>query len=244
MLRYVIASILLVALVVVISSCARGAKPPKVDYSSDKRNIISSEKGDTSLSICPAGTILIPNGPMIYGPNEEKGVAASGKEERINVKGFCIDKFEYPNEFGERPARSIAWLEAQKLCSNRGKRLCTEYEWEKACRGPAGTRYAYGDGFAAKLCPSASDEYGLGQYTNCVSGFGVQDMSGGVFEWTNSTAGGSAGEDLKILRGGLSNDNPAASARCTYRVRYSSVSSGRDVGVRCCSTPSKEELSK
>ena len=237
---------LALGLLVAVIGCAakNGGKAARVDYGSEKNTaIINSAKGDRLSASCPAGMMLIPSGPMLYGPNEEKDVPPTGKEDRINIKSFCIDKFEYPNEAGEAPTRSVPWLEARKLCGARGKRLCTEYEWEKACRGPAGTLYTYGDGYAAEVCPAASDEYGAGQFSNCVSGFGVQDMSGGVYEWTNSSTTGK-GADMKILRGGLSKDYPALTSRCTYRVRYASVGSGREIGFRCCGEAIKEELSK
>jgi len=241
----VVRQFIIVLVLLTLGGCAsRGAKNSKVDYSSEKSSAIVSAARTSAddLSICPAGMVLIPSGPSLYGPSEEKGAPPAGKEERVNIKGFCIDKFEYPDEPGEAPKRAVAWLEARKMCGDRGKRLCTEYEWEKACRGPAGTLYAYGDGFAAGACANSADDYGLGQFSNCVSGFGVQDMSGGVFEWTNSSASGS--EDMKILRGGLSKDAPAATSKCTYRVRYSATGSGREIGFRCCGSPTKAEAPK
>lgn len=231
--------------------CTKDAAPKtgRVDYVSNRNAAMVKEKGEEVMrSSCPIGMLLIPSGPALFGPVEERNVAEDKQPaQKMSMKAFCIDKFEYPNQPGEAPMRSVSWLEAGNLCKEKGKRLCSEYEFEKACRGPSSTLYAYGDGFASNVCPSSADDYGSGQFTNCVSGFGVQDMSGGVFEWTSSSgAAGSSGEssESRVLRGGYSKENSPQSGRCTYRVRHGVGNAGRDIGFRCCGAPSKEELSK
>jgi len=39
----------------------------------------------------------------------------------------------------------VTWHQAQSYCESEGKRLPTEDEWERACRGPAGARYGYAE---------------------------------------------------------------------------------------------------
>ena len=46
----------------------------------------------------------------------------------------------------------VAWTDATRMCEAKGKRLCAEAEWEKACKGPSGTRYPYGVGFETGAC--------------------------------------------------------------------------------------------
>jgi sulfatase modifying factor 1 len=46
---------------------------------------------------------------------------------------FCIDRFEYPNEQGSYPIVMVTWSDANRLCEERGERLCTEDEWTFAC---------------------------------------------------------------------------------------------------------------
>jgi eukaryotic-like serine/threonine-protein kinase len=228
--------------------CSRGSKSGRrVDYSATQKDRVIASSDSAKLNgSCPPGMVLIPAGQMLYGPGEEHGVKLNPKEvaQRINVKAFCVDKYEYPNEPGESPMRSASWVEAGKLCSDRGKRLCSEYEFEKACRGPAGAVYTYGDGYAEKACPKASENYGLGQFANCVSGFDIHDMGGGVFEWTSTAIGDNPKADLRILRGGLNENGAEQNSKCTYRTRFAAAQTSRDVGFRCCAAPAKEELGK
>ena len=227
--------------------CARSGKTARVDYAASKGPIISSEKsGEAMMTTCPVGMVIIPGGPSLYGPTEEKDARRNDKDpaQRLTMKAFCVDKFEYPNAQGEPPMRSVNWLEAKDLCVAKGKRLCTEYEFEKACRGPSGTLYTYGDGYAEGACPAASADYGIGQFSNCVSGFGAQDMGGGVYEWTSSGPEGAGDNGEKYLRGGLTAETATISSRCTYRGRMKGNMSGREIGFRCCASTLKEEMSK
>ena len=58
---------------------------------------------------------------------------------------FYIDMYEYPNQRGTLPKVDVTWGEAESLCAEQGKRLCTEQEWQKACTGPQNFAYSYGD---------------------------------------------------------------------------------------------------
>ena len=237
---------LMLSLLFLASGCRRagGGAGSRVDYSKAKATV-NSEQG--FMTSCPVGMVLVPAGPMLYGPTEEKSITPPESEapQRLNTKAFCMDKYEYPNQPGESPMRSVSWLEAKNLCSTKGKRLCSEYEFEKACRGSGGTRFTYGDGFFEGACPNSAQDYGLGQFSNCVSGFGVHDLGGGVYEWSASVPAGEAeNTDLRVLRGGMSEDNTVKTSRCTYRVRYAGSNSGREIGFRCCGSPVKEELAK
>jgi formylglycine-generating enzyme required for sulfatase activity len=51
-----------------------------------------------------------------------------------------------------RPQGYINRVEAARACENAGKRLCSVSEWYRACRGPEGSVYPYGDRFAKGRC--------------------------------------------------------------------------------------------
>lgn len=68
----------------------------------------------------------------------------------------CIDRFEWPNVKGQKPAVGLSaipsvWdknrkgiFNAKQLCENVGKRVCTMEEWIASCRGPRGSDYPFG----------------------------------------------------------------------------------------------------
>jgi sulfatase modifying factor 1 len=127
---------------------------------------------------------------------------------------FCMDRYEYPNQKGELPITLVDWTEAGRLCAQRGRRLCTESEFNFACEGEEMLPYATGYERDAKKCnidrpfhrrrielkprvlcnldPACSAEFSrldqrepAGSRTECVSPFGVHDLNGNVNEWVS-----------------------------------------------------------
>jgi hypothetical protein len=160
-------------------------------------------------------------------------------EEVVGVEAalgeFSIDVLPYPND-PSRPARvGVSRDEAAGLCAQSGKRLCTELEWERACKGPGNTTFEYGAAYNPMNCKKSTDLL-PDKRPKCVSGFGVKDTHGLVFEWTSSPWGRGTAGDLGTVRGG---DGPGGilQARCANaQSRPPSTQSG-DVGFRCCSGP-------
>lgn len=119
---------------------------------------------------------------------------------------FCIDVFEFPNKPCELP---MVWTQpplAKKVCEMQGKRLCSDIEWNMACRGdPEGGedwRYAYGNKLDIEVCHTnlrhrtacvvqdakttwktcTTDTEPSGAFPKCRSRFGVFDQHGNVAE--------------------------------------------------------------
>lgn len=127
-------------------------------------------------SHCPAGMVGIPTG---------RNVDYWGHQRLVFE--FCIDRFEYPNVEGEGPVHTVSWLEAWSYCIDQGKYLCSKDEWVRACKGPDYLMFPYGNSYDFGACNTEGLEVvASGAFDRCVSGFGVHDMSGNVFEWTSS----------------------------------------------------------
>ncbi|MGE3672338.1 MAG: formylglycine-generating enzyme family protein [Polyangiaceae bacterium] len=170
----------------------------------------------------------------------------------------CIDRFEFPNTFGEYPLVVTTFAEAEKYCKGVGKRLCDESEWTLACEGEEGLPYPYGytrdkqscnidvlangpdkDTFRPRTTGHTASGLDLawqgrrsGESPQCVSPYGVYDLTGNVDEWTRSVR--SYGYRM-ILKGGhwgpaRQRCRPQTRGHGPHYVRY-------DQGFRCCSDP-------
>ena len=125
----------------------------------------------------------------------------------VEMTEYTIDAYPYPNDPAAPPLTGATQEEAEKYCGERGRRLCTEPEWERACKGPKNTRYEYGDKFDVKRCSNKQgtqpNDGPTGGLAECKSAFGVSAMHGYAFEWTKGTWGrGDDDATLGAARGG------------------------------------------
>jgi hypothetical protein len=126
------------------------------------------------------------------------------------------DQQEHPNW----PVVNVTWHQAAAYCAWAGGRLPTEEEWERAARGPNGTKYPWGND---DIDPSRAnyDEGGIGHptpvglYPSGASAEGVCDLVGNVFEWTSSEW--PKGSGTYVWRGGSFVDyRRSARSSCRY----------------------------
>lgn len=188
---------------------------------------------------CKNGMVLVPAGTFMMGSPQSDPERNFGDKsyESVNVKAFCVDYYEFPNGRGRDPTVRVNQKTADQRCKKAGKRLCTEEEWEKACKGPSGSRYPYANQWDPAACNTEDDEGNdrqvakSGSFRKCRSGYNVFDLSGNVGEWTDSGSGGSY-----VVKGG-SADRPGYDGRCAARKTKKAAEATDLLGFRCCADP-------
>ncbi len=129
------------------------------------------------------------------------------------------------------PLTGMTFTQAEQLCTKFNKRLCTEDEWEKACKGPKNQIFSYGDAWEPDACPKPGffeGGYRLSDYPACVSGYGAVGMTGGVGEWTSTPL--RSGHLVKPAEVG----SMAKHARCAGRTDRAADFQSQHIGMRCC----------
>lgn len=228
---------------------------------------------------CVEGSVPVTGSSLVEAPGDPgcpDGMAA--------VDSFCIDRYEaslglvedggtvvpwspYADPAGERvqalsvrlasPQAYVTQLDAAAACAEAGKRLCTDAEWLRACRGPSDWTYPWGDDDIPGACADDRDVHPVVEYfqttepwiwsetdepcldqiadslqrtgslVRCESAEGVFDLVGNLQEWTADVSG--------TLRGGTYVDTQVNGPGCLYAVTAHSTSH-RDysTGFRCC----------
>lgn len=154
------------------------------------------------------------------------------------MNGFYIDQLPYPDEVGAIPTSNVSRADAAKLCSAKGKRLCSELEWERACKGDNNTTYEYGENYDKAICGTGvpveqSAKRPSGDRLQCKSSFGAQEMHGGVWEWTDSAWQRGTHGDLGVLRGGNARAGELV-GRCANAIARKPKTTSSTMGFRCC----------
>lgn len=90
-----------------------------------------------------------------------KNAAASGETERARSMSVPVPpSWQLREEFEPRavsqagvvPNGYVSLPVAERACRNAGKRLCTQAEWVRACRGESNRPFPYGDRYEAGRC--------------------------------------------------------------------------------------------
>jgi len=188
---------------------------------------------------CPENMVYIRAGNFIMGSSIDDPMKDTfdNSFHDVYVGEFCIDKYEYPGTYGVIPTSRISWYDAKKICEAAGKRLCSEEEWERACKSARELKFPYGNKWDGNAC-NTEDGNGndrsvssSGVWHRCKSEEGVFDMSGNLREWTNAKFSATVGD--MVVKGG-SYTKPDWAARCAVRYNMGKDAYDSETGVRCC----------
>jgi hypothetical protein len=145
----------------------------------------------------------------------------------VELGAYRIDRLPYPNDPNAPPRTGVTREEAARLCGERGARLCTELEWERACKGADSELFPSGDRFEPRCAKEPQ---------SCASGFDVLGMGTSLREWTASDIAPGTPRVFAALRGAAANA-PAEAHRCAARTGVAPDTREPDLGFRCCSGP-------
>lgn len=97
----------------------------------------------------------------------------------------------YPDGWANKPVTWVSLEDARSYAAWAGKRLPHEWEWQYAAEGPDGRTYPWGNDWDRSRVPAPDTARNIrpptdvGGYPAGVSPFGVMDLVGNVWQWTD-----------------------------------------------------------
>jgi formylglycine-generating enzyme required for sulfatase activity len=196
------------------------------------------------VAVIPAGTVTVEK----IGTKEVASFSIDVFEVAVDAYAACVragncskpDDGEYCNwgkgDRGNHPVNCVDWNQAKAFCGWAQKRLPTEEEWQRAAESAQGRTYPWGENEPSnQLCwkrwKTKEGTCAVGSFPTGDSAQGVKDLSGNVWEWTDSCADSSC--SARVYRGGSWFNADASKVRAANRygndpsVRYNIL------GFRC-----------
>jgi iron(II)-dependent oxidoreductase len=112
----------------------------------------------------------------------------------------------YPAGWTNRPVTWVSIEDARAYAAWAGKRLPHEWEWQLAAQGTDGRNYPWGNKWDASMVPATnrtrevSGPSDMTTYPQAASPYGVEDLVGNVWQWTDEYA--DEHTRAAVLRGG------------------------------------------
>lgn len=166
-----------------------------------------------------AAQVLVPAGPFLFGEHRREQYLAPFRIDRFPVTVARFSVFvrttghhlppgwrdeRGPLSMQGHPVTGVSFHDCLAFAGWQGQALPTEEQWEKAARGTDGRTYPWGSRFNLRNLNSRASRKRnttpVDLYPDGRSPFGVHDLVGNVWEWTDSWFDGA--EDLKVLKGG------------------------------------------
>jgi len=193
---------------------------------------------------------------MVFVEGGEAVIGIAKSQRTVQVEGFYIDKYlvsnrdysyfveetkrkppedwiggSYPLGKADHPVVNVSYEDAKEYCKWKKKRLPTAIEWEKAARGKEGLIYPYGLSFMRGICNTSEakikDTTPVYANKKCISPYGIYDMSGNVWQWTDTAEG-----DKYIIKGGSFKSDADEAVAYKYK-KESKTKKKKDLGFRC-----------
>jgi formylglycine-generating enzyme required for sulfatase activity len=177
-------------------------------------------------------TITIPKGTLLAGSQPEDPLRVNYAENDMvphQMTSFEIDALPFPNDPDRPFLTGVTRDEAEQICTEVGKRLCTELEWEWACKSADNRRFPTGNSYLEA-------DYPEGDRLQPASPFGVLGM-GQILEWTRSVWGREPDQVERGVARGFALEQEQTSERgrrCAHRWRRYPEGTNPSLGFRCC----------
>jgi formylglycine-generating enzyme required for sulfatase activity len=137
----------------------------------------------------------------------------------------------------DHPINCVDWQQSVEFCRSLGKRLPTETEWQWAASGAGkGWKYPWGKATpSSQVCWKTAGTCPVGSFPFGDDAFGVHDLGGNVWEWTETVAQEAPAE--RVVHGAGWNSKDPRWFATSFRDTEKATMQGAAIGFRCVKAP-------